>query len=129
MTLEQYTDPDAWWTQQTTITRALADHLATQSTEHWLALLDAADVWCAPVLTLPELVGHDGFRALDMTQQVIRPDLGGGSPIAIQTVRTPVRYDGYVLKNGRAAPRLGEHTEAIRAEFAPRPEDAVEVVE
>lgn len=129
LTLEQYTDPDAWWTQQTTITRALADHLATQSTEHWLALLDAADVWCAPVLTLPELVGHDGFRALDMTQQVTRPDLGGGSPIAIQTVRTPVRYDGSVLKNGRAAPRLGEHTEAIRAEFAPHPEDAVEVVE
>lgn len=117
-TLEQYIDPDTWWTEQTAITRALADHLATRSTDHWLGILDAADVWCAPVLTLPELVGHDGFRALDMAQQIERPDTAGGPPVAIQTTRTPVRYDGRVLKNDRGAPRLGEHTEAIRAEFA-----------
>jgi len=116
--LEQYVDPDTWWTEQTAITRALADHLATQSTERWLAILDAADVWCAPVLTLPELVGHDGFRALDIAQQIERPDAAGGAPVAIQTIRTPVRYDGRVLKNERGAPRLGEHTEAICAEFA-----------
>ncbi len=116
--LESYTDPDTWWTEQTAITRKLAQHLATQSTEHWLRILDAADVWCAPVLTLPELVEHEGFRSIDMAQQVSRPGLDGGSPVAIQTVRTPVRYDGKVLKNSRAAPRLGEHTDAIRAEFA-----------
>jgi crotonobetainyl-CoA:carnitine CoA-transferase CaiB-like acyl-CoA transferase len=117
-TLEKYVDPDTWWTEQTAITRALADHLATQPTEHWLTILDAADVWCAPVLTLPELVGHDAFRALDMAQQTERPDAAGGTPVAIQTIRPPVRYDGRVLKNGRGAPRVGEHTEAIRAEFA-----------
>ena len=117
-TLEQYIDPDTWWTEQTAITRAIADHLATRSTDHWLGILDAADVWCAPVLTLPELVGHDGFRALDMAQHIERPDTAGGPPVAIQTTRTPVRYDGRVLKNDRGAPRLGEHTEAIRAEFA-----------
>ncbi len=116
--LEQYTDPETWWTDQTAITRALADHLATQSTEHWLGILDAADVWCAPVLTLPELVEHDGFRALDMAQVTARPDADGGAPVIIQTIRTPVRYDGQVVKNERGAPRLGEHTEAIRAEFS-----------
>jgi crotonobetainyl-CoA:carnitine CoA-transferase CaiB-like acyl-CoA transferase len=125
--LEQYTDPDSWWSEQTPITRALADHLATQSTEHWLEILDAADIWCAPVLTLPELVAHDGFRVLDMAQRVSRPGLDGGPTVDIETVRTPVRYDGHVLKNGRAAPRLGEHTEAIRAEFATPAK--VEVVE
>lgn len=116
--LEQYADPDSWWSEQTAITRALADHLATQSTEHWLAILDAADIWCAPVLTLPELVAHEGFRSLDMAQEVSRPGLNGGPAVDIQTLRTPVRYDGRGLTNDRAAPRLGEHTEAIRAEFA-----------
>jgi crotonobetainyl-CoA:carnitine CoA-transferase CaiB-like acyl-CoA transferase len=116
--LEEYVDPDTWWTEQTTITRLLADHLATRSTREWLEILDPADVWCAPVLTLPELVGNDGFRALDMTQQTERPGADGGGPVAIQTIRTPVRFDGRVLKNNRGAPRLGEHTEAIRAEFA-----------
>ncbi|MEP6842510.1 MAG: CaiB/BaiF CoA-transferase family protein, partial [Pseudolysinimonas sp.] len=117
-TLEQYTAPDTWWSEQATITRALADYLATQSTEHWLEILDAADVWCAPVLTLPELVGHDGFRALDMTQHVTRPGLNGGPTVDIPTLRTPVRFDGRPVKQGKAAPRLGEHTEAIRQEFA-----------
>ncbi len=121
--LEQYTDPASWWSEQTVITRALTDHLATQSTEHWLAILDAADIWCAPVLTLPELVAHDGFRTLDMAQQVSRAGVDGGPRVDIQTLRTPVRYDGRVLKNGRAAPRIGEHTEAIRSEFATRGND------
>jgi CoA:oxalate CoA-transferase len=116
--LEQYSDPDTWWSEQTAITQALAVHLATQPTEHWLGILDAADVWCAPVLTLPEVVGHDGFLALDMTQQVTRAGAGGGERVDIHTLRTPVRFDGQTLKNNRGAPRLGEHTEAIRAEFS-----------
>ena len=115
--LELYTDPDSWWSEQTAITRALADHLATQSTEHWLTILDAADVWCAPVLTLPELVGHEGFLALDMTQHVTRRGEDGKATVDIQTVRAPVRFDGRTLTNGRGAPHLGEHTAAIRAEF------------
>jgi CoA:oxalate CoA-transferase len=113
----RYDDPDSWWSEQSAITRALADHLATRSTDHWLGILDAADIWCAPVLTLPELVEHEGFLALDMTQRVARAGLGGGDPVTVQTVRTPVRFDGRVLRNERAAPRLGEHTEAIRSEF------------
>jgi crotonobetainyl-CoA:carnitine CoA-transferase CaiB-like acyl-CoA transferase len=116
--LERYTDPETWWSEQTAITRALADHLATQTTEHWLEILDAADIWCAPVLTLPELVAHDGFRALDMTQHVTREGLDGGPTVDIPTLRTPVRFDGHPLKHGKAAPRLGANTEAIRKEFA-----------
>jgi len=115
--LSDYADPDTWWSEQTEITRALAAHLATQSTAHWLEILDAADVWCAPVMTLPELVTHDGFTALDMAQQTERPGADGGEPVAIQTIRTPVRYDGKVLKHPQGAPRLGEHTAALKEEF------------
>ncbi|GAA1208240.1 CaiB/BaiF CoA-transferase family protein [Rhodoglobus aureus] len=116
--LAQYTDPDTWWSEQAAITRALSDRLATQWTEHWLEILDEADVWCAPVLTLPELIGHDGFLALDMTQKVTRKDVGGNERVDINTLRAPVRFDGHALKNDRGAPHLGQHTEAIRAEFA-----------
>ncbi len=116
--IERYVDPSTWWTEQAVITRALARHLATESTAHWLQILDAADVWCAPVLTLPELVAHDGFGALDMAQETERPGADGGGPVAIQTTRAPVRFDGRVLKNGRGAPHLGAHTEALRLEFS-----------
>jgi CoA:oxalate CoA-transferase len=116
--IEQYTDSHTWWTEQATITRALATHFATGSTAHWLEILDAADVWCAPVLTLAELVAHEGFAALDMAQQTLRPSADGADPVAIQTTRAPVRFDGRVLKNGVGAPRLGAHTEALRLEFS-----------
>jgi CoA:oxalate CoA-transferase len=115
--LEEYADPETWWTDQGTITKLLAEHLATESTAHWLAILDAADVWCAPVLNLHELVGHDGFKALDMAQSVERAGLDGGGPVTIKTTRSPLRFDGEPIKNPTGAPHLGEHTEALRREF------------
>ena len=59
-----FTDPEDWWKHQEEITQELSKYLATQKTEYWLSILDSADVWCAPVLTLPELVEHDGFAQL-----------------------------------------------------------------
>ena len=35
--------------------------LRSRTTDAWLDLLDAADVWCSPVLTLEELLVHDAF--------------------------------------------------------------------
>lgn len=115
--LAQYVDPATWWTEQAAITGALAAHLSNETTAHWLTILDGADVWCAPVLTLPELVGHEGFAAIDMSQQVERATEEGGAPVTITTTRAPVRFDGRTLKHSKGAPRLGEHTEAIRREF------------
>lgn len=115
--LAQYEDPKSWWSEQSAITALLAEHLATESTEHWLAILDAADVWCAPVLTMGELLRHEGFSALDMAQQVQRPALDGGDPVVVSTTRSPLRLDGSTIKHRRGAPRIGEHTEAIRREF------------
>jgi CoA:oxalate CoA-transferase len=117
--LERYTDPDSWWSEQAAITDALARHLATGTTAHWLAVLDAADVWCAPVLDLPALVAEPGFAALDMTQQVRRTD-AEGRDVSITTLRTPLRVNGRALHADRGAPHVGEHTDAIREEFGLR---------
>lgn len=114
--LAHFEDPDTWWTEQTHITGLLAAHLKTQTTEHWLEKLDAADFWCAPVLTLPELVRHDGFEAINMVQQIHR-QASDGSDLELTTTRGPVRFDGKPLKTERGAPRVGEHTTAIDAEL------------
>ena len=52
------------------------------------------------------------FAALDMLQTVTRED-----DVAILTTRSPIRVDGVRHKVARAAPRVGEHSAAIRAEF------------
>lgn len=115
--LSSYADPKSWWSEQETITNALASRLKTKSTETWLKVLDAADIWCAPVLSLPELVNHEGFKALDMTQTTKRPSADGMSDIEIMTTRSPMRFDGRPVKHSKGAPHVGEDTEAIRTEF------------
>lgn len=101
--VEAMTDPQSWWDRQEEIEELLSERLSTRTREEWLAVLDAEDVWCAPVLTLDELVAHDGFRAIAMTQELHRDGL------ELTTTRSPIRIDGERLTNSRPAPRLGEH--------------------
>ncbi|BAJ75533.1 predicted acyl-CoA transferase/carnitine dehydratase [Microbacterium testaceum StLB037] len=112
--LQALADPRDAWDRQEEIEALLAARFATGSTAHWLGILDAADVWCAPVLTLDELLASDGFAAIDMTQEVERR----GTRIA--TTRSPLRIDGQVLRSEKAAPLLGEDGARIRAEFLSR---------
>jgi CoA:oxalate CoA-transferase len=112
-------DPADAWVQQERVEELLADRFATQSTQHWLDILDSSDVWCAPVLTLEQLVQHDGFAAIKMTQQITRAgtDTLDGGQLERATTRSPIRIDGQVLTSTRPAPRLGQHNAAVRAEF------------
>ena len=111
--LEHLTDPQEAWDRQEEIEAVLAKRFATGTTQSWLDILDAADVWCAPVLTLDELLESEGFAAIRMTQQVER----GG--VQISTTRGPIRIDGRVLTHSKAAPLLGEDDARVRAEFPP----------
>jgi crotonobetainyl-CoA:carnitine CoA-transferase CaiB-like acyl-CoA transferase len=114
--LSQYEDPKSWWNHQEEIMKALSAQLATNTTDYWLSILDAADIWCAPVLTLPELVTHEGFKAIDMVQETTRTG-NDGSTVSIPTTRSPVRIDGKTIKHRKGAPHVGEDTEKIRKEF------------
>ncbi|HEY5321098.1 MAG TPA: CaiB/BaiF CoA-transferase family protein, partial [Galbitalea sp.] len=86
--LEVLTDPESWWDEEDGIAGLLAARFATETTDHWLAILDAADVWCAPVLTLEQLVEHEGFAAIAMTQEITRDAArADGAPLTITTTR------------------------------------------
>jgi len=121
--LEAMTDPQAWWDDQESIEEVLAERLAERRTDEWLAILDAADVWCAPVLTLDELVDHEGFRAIRMAQSVVRSAdvTDDGKELRLTTTRSPIRVDGRLLTSQRPAPRLGEHNESLRAQLLDEP--------
>jgi crotonobetainyl-CoA:carnitine CoA-transferase CaiB-like acyl-CoA transferase len=101
------TEESDWWTQQELIETLLASKLASNTTEFWLTKLDAEDIWCAPLLSLDELLAHDGFQAIDMVQVIER------GTTQIKTTRSPIRIDGQKLNSNKAAPRLGEDTEKI----------------
>lgn len=101
--LMEYKDPDTWFTERDDIKQELAARLRTRPSAQWLAILEPAGIWCADVYNWPRLLAHDGFKALDMLQQVSRDGA------TFVTTRGPVRIDGKVIKSPLAAPHLGEH--------------------
>ena len=105
-------EPRSWFTHRDEIKQVIAQMVATQPTAHWLAILEPADIWCAKVLTWPELLDSEGFKALDMLQTVTRED-----DVSILTTRSPIRIDGQRPRTARAAPLIGEQSASIRAEF------------
>jgi len=111
-TLKGMSDSADGFRKRDEIKRIIATRLKDQTTEHWLEILDAADIWCAEVLDWPKLFATEAFRELDMLQT-----LTDGRGIEVLTTRCPVRLDRTVLKNQQLAPSVGEHTEAIQEEF------------
>lgn len=111
--LLEFDDSKQWFAERDQIKQLLQNHLLTRTSAHWLAILEPADVWCADVLTWPRLIEHEGFRVLEMTQEITR-----GSGARLTTTRCPIRLDGRVLKHPLGAPKVGEHTARIREEFA-----------
>jgi len=110
--LGAYADPQSWFVRRDEIKRLLAEHLKSRPTSHWLSRLEPADYWCAEVLSWPKLWKTEAFRALDFVQEVTRED----GP-TLRTTRCPITVDGQHLKSSRGAPRVGQHTAAIQAEF------------
>lgn len=111
--LAPYADaPPSWFTDRDDIKRILAAHLATQDTRYWLDILEPADIWCSSVLKWDELLSSEGFGILDMLQTVERED-----NVSITTTRSPIRVNGVRPHAKRAAPLVGEQSDAIRKEF------------
>lgn len=111
--LAPYRDrPASWFTARDDIKAIIAQRIATKTIDDWLDILEPADIWCAKVLTWPEMLASEGFQSLDMLQTVTRED-----DVSILTTSSPLRVNGIRAKVDRAAPRIGEHSAAIRAEF------------
>jgi len=110
--LQEISNPADGFRRRDEIKQIIAKRLKEHTTEHWLEILNGADIWCAEVLDWPKLCRSDAFEQLAMVQA-----LGDGRGIEILTTRLPIRLDGGLLTSERLAPRVGQHTETIQNEF------------
>lgn len=110
--LTAYSDTKTWFTKRDDIKALFRDHLKTQTTAHWLAILEPADYWCAEVFSWDRLFAHEGFNILQMTQSV---QLKSGAKL--QTLRCPIRIDGERLFSAKGAPKIGEDNQHILQEL------------
>ncbi len=110
-----YADGAEAFNKRDEIKAILAAHLLKDTNEQWLGILQAADIWCAEVLAWDQLMQQDGFKVLDMLQEV---DMSDG--FKYQTTRSPIRIDGEVLKSAKGSPKLGEDNEHILSKLINR---------
>jgi crotonobetainyl-CoA:carnitine CoA-transferase CaiB-like acyl-CoA transferase len=106
--LKKFANQDDWFAKRDEIKQLLAVHLATKESAAWLKILEAADIWCAPVLDYDGLVSQEGYSVLNM-EITVKTSNG----LSVKTTRCPIRVDGKVLTSAKGAPMLGEHNAAI----------------
>lgn len=105
-------DQKEWFTKRDEIKKDIGDWIEQQTTEHWLSILEPADIWCAKVLDWETMVKHEGFKILDMVQRIKRDD-----GLDIETLRCPIKIDGEIFKSTKAAPKIGNDNNSIMKEF------------
>lgn len=92
------------------LTATIKAQLRTRTTDEWLAAMGQHDIWAAPVLALSEVLGHEQVAANDFVEPIPTPD--GGT---VQAVGMAFTVDGVPSASRLAPPRVGQHTDEIRA--------------
>jgi len=89
----------------------LATIFATRGTAEWLALLEGADIPCAPAHSLASLRHDPHLAATSFFQTEQHPSEG-----ALMRMAAPVRFSAHGEIPRAPTPRLGEHGRAVLAE-------------
>ena len=111
--IKGFTDQKEWFTKRDEIKKLIGNWIIKNKTQHWLDILQPADIWCAEVLEWDKMMKNDGFKVLDMIQRIKRFD-----GLDIETLRCPIRFNNEIYKSERAAPVIGQHTKQISEEFS-----------
>jgi formyl-CoA transferase len=95
-----------------TLNAAIEERLASQTSDHWIELLNRIGVACGRINNLKDVFAEPQVQHLGMVKTVVSAHRGEqhlvGQPVTL--TRTP-------SKIARAAPRRGEHTEEVLAEI------------
>lgn len=94
------------------LTTELAGVFKTRTRAEWCQRLEAQDVPCAPIYSIPEVLDDPQIHYLGTFYRMHHAKLGD-----LTGVHRPVLIDGERGPEARAAPILGEHNATIRAEY------------
>jgi crotonobetainyl-CoA:carnitine CoA-transferase CaiB-like acyl-CoA transferase len=98
------------FSKRDSIKKILAKHLAKQTSQYWIKLLKAKDLWAMELLDWEKLRFQSGYQQMELEQKIsLDSDL--------LTTRCPIRFDNQKLYGEKAAPDLGADTDKIIAEF------------
>ena len=110
--LKNLHDQKEWFTKRDEIKIQIGEILKKKNTQSWLDILEPADIWCSEVLDWERMLKHEGFKVLDMIQNIKRDD-----GLNLSTLRCPIKIDKKTFKSEKAAPKIGEDNNKILKEF------------
>ena len=96
----------------------LGDIFRTRSTEDWLTLLEAADIPCARMYSIEDILNDPHLAETGYLQRVTHPSEG-----EILDTAVPSEWSHSTPEPRRHAPGLGEHTAEVLREFGYSNED------
>lgn len=116
--LDEFDTNELMFTERDRIHTLVSEHLATNTTNHWIEILSQHDVWCAPVRT---------YDQLEQDPQVMHKRLFWDVPVGedentCRTVGSPLTFSKTPASLRQGVPHAGQHT----AEFlgdGPTPND------
>ncbi len=107
-----YAESESWFDKRDEIMDWLRPMIKAETTAHWLKAFDTRTISASDVFTYKQLFEHEGFKALQMMQEVETSD-----NITMQTTRCPIHIDGERIFSRKSAPKAGEDNAKIEKEF------------
>lgn len=121
---ERYAKPGSRRKRREEVNTMIAEVTSTKPVDHWIAAFLEVGVPSGPVLDLGQVFDHPQVQALGIAQPVEHPEHENAA-----VVGQPLTFGDGVGERGvrRAAPSLGEHTDAILSELG-RDASAIEAL-
>ncbi len=110
------------WTQRDEIFAKTREKLKLKSTEEWLKLLRAADIWCGPVYGYADLVEDEQIRHNGTFVEYEHPTEG-----KVKTPGFPIRFSKTPSTVERGAPVTGQDTRDVLTEAGYSPDKIKEL--
>ncbi|MDO9114956.1 MAG: CaiB/BaiF CoA-transferase family protein [Polaromonas sp.] len=89
----------------------LAEMLLAKPMAEWVELFEVANVPCGPIYDMQQV-----FEDPQVQHRGMKLSLPHGAGVQAPAVASPLRFSDTPIEYGRAAPTLGEHTDAVLAD-------------
>ncbi len=109
----EYPDLESQRAAKPYLQQRFRDEFARNSTAHWIAALEEADLLCAPVKYLSEVLEDEQTKVNEMIVEFEHPING-----QMQVIACPIHFSALDCGVRMAPPRLGEHNDEILSELA-----------